>query len=158
MTILRTTSKLPLFAATLALVGLSACGEPPPMSAADHAFDEAMSAALSEGAPLSVTSIEPGDWTMVCVVGEQRPADMLRGHAARPGEAAFESLFDAAAYWSGPSSAFAFLYADGVEVRPVNGLHVNMGEPINRCVERDQAVLVPNGEGGWRFRDFAAES
>ncbi|MNY58809.1 hypothetical protein D3C86_1951920 [compost metagenome] len=95
---------------------------------------------------------------MVCVLGEQRPANMLPDHAARPGEKAFESLFDAAAYWSGPSSAFAFLYDDGVEVRPVNGFHVNMGQPINRCVSRAQAILVRDQEGGWRFWDFPTES
>lgn len=102
--------------------------------------------------------MEPGLWTMVCVVGEQRPADMLPDHAARSGEEAFESLFDAAAHSSGPSSAFAFLYDTGVEVRPVNGINVNMGQPINRCVSREQAVLIRDGEGGWRFRDFPFES
>jgi hypothetical protein len=128
------------------------------MSVADHAFDTAISVALAENQSIAVTSLEPGAWNTVCAVGEQRPSDMLRGYAARPGEQAFESLFDAAAYWSGPSSAFAFVYAEGVEVRPVNGFHVNMGQPINRCVPRAQSVLVRDGEGGWRFRDAPAES
>lgn len=145
-------------AAAFVFVGVSACGAPPPMSAADHAFDTAISAALSEGRSIAITSVEPGGWSVVCVVGEQRPADMLPEHVARPGEEAFESLFDAAAYWSGPSSAFAFLYDEGVEVRPVNGLHVNMGRPINRCVSREEAVLVRDGDGEWRFRDFPTES
>lgn len=158
MTIRRACPTFPQFATTLSLVVLSACGAPPPMSAADYAFDEAISAALANGQSIAVTSIEPGDWKMMCVVGEGRPADMLPGHAGRPGEEAFESLFDAAAYWSGPSSAFAFLYNDGVEVRPVNGLNVNMGQPINRCVPRARAILVQDGEGGWQFRDFPTES
>lgn len=79
---------------------------------------------------------------------------MLPRHVARPGEEAFESLFDAAAYWSGPSSAFAFLYDEGVEVRPVSGLHVNRGRPINRCVSRAEAILARDEAGEWRFRDF----
>lgn len=93
---------------------------------------------------------------MVCVVGEDRASNMLPGQRPRRSEKAFEYLFDFAVYWpgSGPSSVFAFLYPDGVEVKPVNGLHVNMGAPINRCVARDQAVLIDDGESGRRFRDF----
>ncbi len=128
------------------------------MSVGDHAFDKAISAALADRQSIAVTSIEPGRWTTVCVVGEQRPADMLPDRHARPGEKAFETLFDAASYWFGPSSAFAFLYDDGVEVRPVNHFHVNMGQPINRCVSRAQAILVRDTEWGWRFRDFPDES
>jgi hypothetical protein len=138
-----------------AVAGASACSAPPPMSAADHAFDKAFSAALADDQPIAFTSIEPGDWSLMCVIGEDRPASMLPDQAARSGEEAFESLFDAAAFWSGPSSAVAFAYDDGVEVRPVNGFHVNMGEPLNRCVPRAQAVLVRDGGGGWRFRDFS---
>jgi len=123
------------------------------MSADDHAFDRAFSAALSDETAIAFAAIEPGQWSTVCVVGEQRPADLFPGQAARPGEQAFGKLFDAAAYWAGPSSALAFLHANGVEVRPVNGLHVNLGEPINRCVSRAHAILVPDGQGGWRFRD-----
>lgn len=145
-----------LLAAVFASVEISACGASPPMSAADHAFDKALSTELSEGYPISIVALEPKNWTLVCVVGEERPKDMLRNHTARPEERAFESLFDAAGYWSGPSSAFAFVYENGVEVRPVNGLHVNMGEPINRCVPRSEAILVQNGEGGWQFRAFPA--
>ncbi|WP_156377006.1 MULTISPECIES: hypothetical protein [unclassified Brevundimonas] len=158
MTIRRRSPTISLFATVFAVAGVSACGAPPPMSVADHSFDKAISAALADGQPIAVTSMEPGGWTMVCVVGEQRPADMLPGQAALPGEEAFESLFDAAAYRSGPSSAFAFLYDEGVEMRPVNSINVNMGQPINRCVSREQAILVPDGEGGWRFRDFPPES
>lgn len=154
MTIRPFCTTISLLAAVFVSIGVSACGAPPPMSAADHTFDNAISAALAEGRSITITSIEQGDWSMVCVVGEGRPANMLPGHAARPGEEAFESLFDAAAYWSGPSSAFAFLDDEGVEVRPVNGLHVNMGRPINRCVSRGEAILVQDGEGEWRFRDF----
>ena len=149
---------VPILATLLTLVGVSACGAPPQMSVEDHAFDKAISAAMAGGQSFAVTSIEPGSWSTVCVVGEQRPAHMLPGHAARPGEEAFDSLFDAAAYWTGPSAAFAFVYDEGVEVRPLNGLHVNMGQPINRCVSRAQAILVSDGEGIWRFRDFPAES
>lgn len=128
------------------------------MSVTDQGFDKAMSAALLAGRPIAVTALEQGDWGMVCVVGEDRPANMLPGHSARAGEEAFDSLIDAAAYWSGPGSAFAFLYGDGVEVRPVTDLHVNMGQPINRCVSREQAILIPDQEIGWRFRGFPAES
>ncbi|MBL0968379.1 MAG: hypothetical protein IBJ02_04645 [Brevundimonas sp.] len=158
MIIRRGCPTISLLAAVFVLSGVSACGAPPPMSAADHAFDKAISAALARGQSIAITSIEPGGWSMVCVVGEQRPANMLPGHTARPGEEAFESLFDAAAYWPGPSSAFAFLYDEGVEVRPVNGLHVNMGRPINRCVSKAEAILVRDEEGEWRFRDFPTES
>lgn len=146
---------LPFVAALALAAGASACGAPPPMSAADRVFDEALSKALSAGPPVAMTSLEPGGWEMVCVVGESRPSAMMPGQVARPGEEAFQTLFDAAAYWRGPSSAFAFLYSDGVEVRPVSGLHVNMGRPINRCVPEAQAILVRDREGEWRFRDFA---
>lgn len=158
MTIRHGSPAIPLFAAAFVVVGVSACVAPPPMSVADHAFDRAISVALAENQSIAVTSIEPDGWNMVCVVGEQRPSDLLRGYAARPGEGAFESLFDAAAYWSGPSSAFAFVYDEGVEVRPVNGLNVNMGQPINRCVPRAHSVLVRDGEGGWQFREAPAAS
>jgi hypothetical protein len=59
------------------------------MSVEDHAFDRAFSAALAEGQLITLSSIEPGGWSTVCVVGEQRPADLLRVHAARPAEEAF---------------------------------------------------------------------
>ena len=85
-----------LVASAFMAFGVSACGAPPPMSAVDHAFDKAISAGLADGGPIAATSIEPGDWKMMCVVGEGRPADMLPGHAGRSGEEAFESLFDAA--------------------------------------------------------------
>ncbi len=112
----------------------------------------------SASKPIHLFEMEPGGWTKVCVVGEERPADIMPGLAARRGEEAFESLFDASAYWDGPSSAFAFVYDDGVEVRPVSSLHVNMGQPINRCVSREEAILVRDAEGGWRFRSFPDES
>ena len=158
MTFRRGRPTISLFATAFAVVGAAACGEARPMSAADDAFDKAISAALADDVPIAVAAIERGGWTRVCVVGEEQPAHMLPGYAARTGEDAFESLFDAAAYRSGPSSALAFVYDDGVEVRPVNGLHVNMGQPINRCVSREQAILVRDGEGGWQFQDFPAES
>jgi hypothetical protein len=47
----------------------------------------------------------------------------------------------------------AFRHPDGVEVRPLSGLTINMGSAINRCVERRDAILINTPDAGWRFRD-----
>lgn len=123
------------------------------MSDADVAFDATMSAALQSEAPITLTNLELGPWTYVCAVGEDQPSEMLVGQKARPGEGAFDYFIDAGSHWGdGPGKgALAFSYPDGVEVRPLADLAVNMGAPINICVPRERAVLVYKPDHGWAF-------
>jgi hypothetical protein len=109
------------------------------MSDADRAFDAALTAALVQDRPIDLTQLEPGGWSRVCAVGEDRPASMFPGERPRPGEAAFDTLIDAAFLPAGQADAgaLAFAYPDGVEVRQT-------------------AVLVDTPEAGWRFRDYPA--
>ena len=81
---------------------------------------------------------------------------MLPGEKARPGENAFDEFIDAPFLAPGQAGggALAFSYPDGVEVRPLSGLTINMGSAINRCVARQEAVLVAAPDSGWRFRDY----
>jgi hypothetical protein len=135
-------------------VALAGCGEIA-MSDADRAFDAAFSAAMERGLPIDLGRLETGPWSRVCAVGEERPAGMMPGEKARPGEDAFDELVDGAFLAPGGpgGGALAFSYPDGVEVRPLSGLTINMGSAINRCVARREAVLVTSPDMGWRFRD-----
>ncbi len=128
------------------------------MSDADRAFDAALTAALAQDRPIDLTQLEPGGWSRVCAIGEDRPASMFPGERPRPGEAAFDTLIDGAFLPAGQAGAgaLAFAYPDGVEVRPVSGLTINMGSSINRCVPHQAAVLVDTPDAGWRFRDYPA--
>jgi hypothetical protein len=126
------------------------------MSQADRAFDAAFSAAMEDGHPIDLARLEAGSWSRVCAVGEERPAAMLPNEKPRPGEDAFDDLIDAPFLPPGEAGggALAFSYPDGVEVRPLSGLTINMGSAINRCVTRRQAVLIDSPDTGWRFRDY----
>ena len=124
------------------------------MSQADLAFDTALTAALARDRPIDLALLEKGDWSQVCAIGEDRPSSMFPGGHPRPGETAFDTLMDAAFLAAGRAGggALAFAYSDGVEVRPLSGLPINMGSAINRCVPREAAVLVDTPDAGWRFR------
>ncbi|MFZ0268737.1 hypothetical protein [Caulobacter sp.] len=134
---------------------LSGC-EKASMSDADRAFDTAFSAAMNRGLPIDLVALETGPWSLVCAVGEERPAGMMPGEKARLGEGAFDEFIDGAFLAPGDpgGGALAFRYPDGVEVRPLSHLTINMGSPINRCVARREAVLVNRPDTGWRFRDY----
>ena len=147
-------------AAGLAALMASACTGPP-MSADDRIFDEALSKALERKQPVNLAQLERGAWIGVCAVGEGRARDMFaRGARARPGERAFDSVIDAGSkVFPGPGvGALAFAYPDGVEVRPLSDLAVNMGEPINRCVNRADATLTWSSAWGWHFLGHVSES
>lgn len=143
---------------SVAVIAPAGCGEIA-MSDADRAFDAAFSAAMTRGSPIDLTLLEPGPWSLVCAIGEARPAEMMPGEKPRPDERAFDELIDAP--FLAPSQAgggaLAFRHPDGVEVRPLSGLTINMGSTINRCVTRRQAVLVASPDVGWRFRDDPAD-
>ncbi len=146
--------------ATICAVVLAAgCGEVA-MSQADRAFDSALTAALARGRPIDLTRLELGGWSRVCAIGEDRPASMFPGERPRPGEAAFDTLIDSGSLAAGQAGggALAFAYPDGIEVRPLSGLAINMGSSINRCVPRQAAVLVDTPGAGWRFRDYPART
>jgi hypothetical protein len=130
------------------------------MSDADRAFDAALTAALVRSRPIDLAQLEAGDWSRVCAVGEDRPASMFPGERPRPGEAAFDTLIDPAFLPAGQAGggALAFRHPDGVEVRPLSGLTINMGSAISRCVERRDAILINTPDAGWRFRDYPAGS
>ncbi|HWU14569.1 MAG TPA: hypothetical protein VN157_11225 [Caulobacter sp.] len=152
-------SRITGFAAICSAALLAGCGGVA-MSPADQAFDDALTAAMARDRPIDLTQLEAGDWSRVCAVGEDRAASMFPGEHARPGEAAFDTLIDAAflpAHEAG-GGALAFRHPDGVEVRPLSGLAINMGSPINRCVERQAAVLIDTPESGWRFRDYPTDA
>lgn len=129
------------------------------MSETDHAFDVALSQELEQGNPIRLTKLEGGDWTKVCAVGEDRPSNMME-EKPRPGERAFHEFIDAGSFYfgGGGRGALAFVYPDGVEVRPLTDLIVNMGSPINTCVLRTDAGLVHSPELGWHFVGHEAES
>jgi hypothetical protein len=135
---------------------LAGCGQAA-ISDADQAFDTAFTAAMARKQPIDLTRLETGAWFKVCAVGEDHPSSMFTGARARPGEAAFDTLVDPAFLSPGQlgAGALAFQYADGVEVRPLSGLAINMGSAINICVRRDAAVLIDSPDSGWRFRDGA---
>ena len=137
---------------------LAGCGEIA-MSDADRAFDAAFSAAMARGRPIDLARLETGSWSRVCAVGEDHPSSMLPGERAHPGENAFDELIDGAFLPPGAAGggALAFSYPDGVEVRPLSGLTINMGSAINRCVARREAVLVDSADAGWRFRDHPVD-
>ena len=139
-------------------VGLLAGCDEVAMSDADHAFDKALTAALARNRPIDLARLETGDWSRVCAIGEDRPASMFPSERPRPGEAAFDTLIDPAFLPAGQAGggALAFAYPDGVEVRPLSGLAINMGSSINRCVPREAAILVDTPDAGWRFRDYPA--
>jgi hypothetical protein len=141
-----------LFGAATALIGC----HPISMSDTDRAFDNAFSAAMKREQPIDLARLERGPWLRVCAVGEDRPASMLPGEKARSGENAFNEFIDGSFLASGEAGggALAFRYPDGVEIRPLSGLLVSMGSPINRCVARQEAVLVLSPDAGWRFRDY----
>lgn len=142
------------------VVALVASCTGPPMSAEDKAFDAAVSTALEGKTPIELTELEEGPWTLVCAVGEGRARHMFSADVtARPQERAFNSLIDAGSTWFGPGvGALAFLYPDGVEVRPLSELAVNMGSTLNRCVTRSEAVLAWSPEGGWHFISYPSET
>jgi hypothetical protein len=144
--------------AVVCAAGLLAGCDEVAMSDADRAFDAALTAALARNRPIDLARLETGDWSRVCAIGEDRPASMFPGDRPRPGEAAFDTLIDAAFLPAGQAGggALAFAYPDGVEVRPLSGLAINMGSSINRCVPRQAAVLVDTPDAGWRFRDYPA--
>lgn len=138
---------------SVASVVLAGCGEIA-MSDADRAFDAAFSAAMADGGPIDLIRLEPGPWSQVCAIGEARPSEMMPDEKPRPDERAFDELIDAPFLAPGQAGgALAFSHPDGVEVRPLSGLTINMGSAINRCVTRRQAVLVASPDVGWRFRD-----
>lgn len=125
-------------------------------SAADRRFDAAFSKALSRNAAFDLAALEPGPWTLVCIVGEDKPSSMLPRSKARPGEAQFDTVFDAGeSFGLLGAGAVAFLYPDGVEVRPITGLAVSQDDRLSRCMPRAQAWLVKD-QYGWRFRDSHA--
>lgn len=67
---------------------------------------------------------------------------------------AMDHVFDSANTMFGPSSALVFVDETGAEVRPLSRLHIsNVNFSLYGCVLRSQAVIVRNGEGGWRYRD-----
>ncbi|WP_426012967.1 hypothetical protein [Caulobacter sp. DWR2-3-1b2] len=136
--------------------GLLASCDEVAMSDADRAFDAAFTTALARHQPIDLARLETGDWFQVCAIGEDRPASMLPGQRPRPGEAAFDTLIDPAFLPAGQADggALAYTHPDGVEVRPLSGLAINMGASINRCVPRKAAVLVDSPDTGWRFRDY----
>jgi len=77
---------------------------------------------------------------------------MMDGQPPRDGEQALDSFIDAGSTYFGPGvGALAFVYADGVEVRPLSDLAVNMGSALNTCVPRTGATLVSSPELGWHF-------
>lgn len=139
---------------SVALIALAGC-DGIAMSEADRAFDATFSAAMAHGGPIDLTRLEPGPWSQVCAIGEARPAEMMPDQKPRPDEQAFDELIDAPFLTPGQAGggALAFRHPDGVEVRPLSGLTINMGSAINRCVTRREAVLVASPDVGWRFRD-----
>ncbi len=128
------------------------------MSAADEVFDAALSRALEQGGPINLADLERGDWATVCAVGEGRPSGMLEGRPRR-GEAAYDEFIDAGSFYFGRGGrgALAFVYPEGVEVRPLTELAVNEGSPINTCVPRTAATLVRSPESGWHFSGYAPD-
>jgi hypothetical protein len=147
-------SLLSVAAAVIALnlaVGCSPNGEL--TSVADRRFDGAFSKALSRGVSFDLAALEPGPWTLVCIVGEDKASSMLPRFKARLGETQFDTVFDAGeSFGLLGAGAVAFVYPDGVEVRPITGLAVSQDGRLSRCVPRAEAWLV-NDKLGWRFRD-----
>jgi hypothetical protein len=140
------------------ILGLAAsCGpSSAPTTTDDRRFNRALSQALARRAPIDLAKLETGPWSRVCIVGEDKPSSMLPQFKPRPGEMEFDTVFDAGeSFGLLGGGAVAFVYPDGVEVRPITGMAVGDSSPLHRCIPRAQAWIIYD-QFGWRFRDAQA--